>query len=276
MARLPDLLVVGGMRCGSTSLYRLLDAHPRVCMATPKELHFFDRHFDSGLDWYAQHFASAEAGQLCGEATPGYMYNREVVRRMSAAVPACKYVVILRHPVERAYSHYWMNRALGRETRSFPEAISREAERVRRGEHGGYYVGMSRYHEALTRLESFVGPEQLAVVVLEELRDDPHAVWQSLCEHLQIEADGIDPAAIIAQVNAFQRYRSLRLRRWGKRLPERVQDVIGRVNAYNAPYPALPEADRRMVWSQLVDDTQRLESWFQRAIPAWREAARGT
>lgn len=273
MGRLPDFIVVGGMRCGSTTLYRLLDAHPDVHMAAPKELHFFDQEFSRGIDWYRQHFAAARDSQVCGEATPTYMYSRDVVRRMCRTTPGSKYIAILRHPVERAYSHYWMNRALGRERLSFPEALRREEERVLRGERWARYIGMSRYHEALTNLESMVDPQSLTVVVLEELKENPRGAWTALCASLGIEAARLDPGVTIKHVNSFQLYRSVRLRRWAKRLPKSGRDAVGHLNARRASYPPLTAEDRHTVWSHLCDDTARLESWLGRSIRHWQERA---
>lgn len=276
MGRLPDFILAGGMRCGSTTLYRLLDAHPDVHMAAPKELHFFDQEFSRGVDWYRQRFATAGESQVCGEATPTYMYDREAVHRMCTTCPGSTYVAILRHPVERAHSHYWMNRALGRETLAFSEALRQEGERVQRGEGWACYVGMSCYWGALSRLESLVGREPLVVVVLEEFQQEPHNTWLSLCDQLGIAATQLDSSAATGRVNAFQLHRSTRLRRWTKRLPKPVRDAVGRVNRRNATYPALTPEDRHALWSRLDDDTRRLESWLGRPIHHWQEAARSS
>lgn len=276
MGRLPDFIIVGGMRCGSTTLYRLLDAHPDVHMATPKELHFFDQEFSRGVDWYRQHFATARESQVCGEATPSYMYNREAVDRICRTSPGSTCITILRHPAERAYSHYWMNRALGRETRDFSEALRQEEERARRGEGWGRYIGMSRYWQALSRLESLVGREALAVVILEEFQEDPNNAWSSLCEQLGIAVTQLDLAMASTPLNAFQLYRSMRLRRWTKRLPKAARDAVGRVNRRNATYPPLTPEDRRVLWSHLDDDARRLEAWLGRPIHHWHEPARSS
>ena len=87
MGNLPNFLVIGAPRCGTSSLARCLRAHPEVFLATPKELHFFDREHERGLGWYAEHFAGVD-GETLAEASPSYLYRAEAVERMAAAVPS--------------------------------------------------------------------------------------------------------------------------------------------------------------------------------------------
>src|SRR5262245_45971784 len=121
--RLPTFLIVGAMRSGTTSLARYLGAHPDVFVAPEKEIHFFDRCFDRGVAWYAERFIQAAGAGAIGEATQSYMYDPDAIARMRSVVPSARLLTILRHPTDRAYSHYWLNRAHGLEDRSFEAAI---------------------------------------------------------------------------------------------------------------------------------------------------------
>src|SRR5688572_19406956 len=107
--RLPDFVVIGSMRAGSTSLARYIGAHPSVYMPPKKELHFFDWNWDRGLDWYRAQFRDATPGAIIGEATPIYIVYREAMERLAKACPEARLLVVLRDPVSRAYSHYWYN-----------------------------------------------------------------------------------------------------------------------------------------------------------------------
>ncbi|HZD05414.1 MAG TPA: sulfotransferase, partial [Longimicrobiales bacterium] len=86
--RLPNFLIVGAQRSGSTSLWRYLKDHPEVFTASPKELHFFDRRWDQGLEWYAGRFtgSKAETARALGEATPRYMHDPVAVQRIAEAL----------------------------------------------------------------------------------------------------------------------------------------------------------------------------------------------
>ncbi len=133
-------MLIGGQKCGTTSLYRYLEAHPDVAWSTPKEVHFFDKHYRRGLDFYRSHFPSRlEAGVsrwvrgrrlLVGEGTPEYLVHPHAPRRASRTLPGARFVVLVRNPVDRAWSHYRMTVRKGRATRSFEESIASQIERL--------------------------------------------------------------------------------------------------------------------------------------------------
>ncbi len=130
----PDFLIIGAQKGGTTSLYGYLAAHRHVSAALTKEVHYFDFHYSCGDAWYRAHFAPAvwlrARRQLTGEASPGYLYNPYTPARVAACVPDAKLIVMLRNPVERAFSHYQMSVRRGRESLPFGEALDREAERL--------------------------------------------------------------------------------------------------------------------------------------------------
>ncbi len=137
---LPDFIVIGAMRSGTTSLHRLLVEHPVVVPALKKEIHFFDLHFSKGLRWYRAHYPLAGSLQrrprashpasITGEASPYYMFHPQASRRAAATVPHAKLLAILRNPVDRAYSHYWHGVRYGYESRTFEEALAQEPARL--------------------------------------------------------------------------------------------------------------------------------------------------
>src|SRR5437879_3262477 len=98
--RLPDLLIVGAMKAGTTSLAAWLRAHPQVFMTEEKELHFFDARWARGVDWYHEQFAAAPETVLAGEATPAYMVRPVFIERMASVVPGARLLVMLRNPVD--------------------------------------------------------------------------------------------------------------------------------------------------------------------------------
>lgn len=159
---LPGFIIIGGQRCGSTSLYRLLVQHPRVRSAFKKEVHFFSFYVNKGLNWYKAHFplqgTISEEGEriITGEATPYYMFHPAVARRVYETIPDIKLLVILRNPVDRAYSHYQHEVRKGREEESFEEAIRLESKRLE-GEKekllnvSGYYSFNHHRHSYLSR-----------------------------------------------------------------------------------------------------------------------------
>jgi hypothetical protein len=181
---LPDFVIIGAQRCGTTSLYNYLVQHPDVAPAFIKETHFFDLYFGRGLNWYRAYFpilsglswkepGAGWLGQilpghgpatvgvrqrhvLTGESTPYYLFHPHAPRRIEEAVPNVKLLVLLRNPVDRAHSHYHHEVRMGAEERSFEEAIEREekslaSETARLLEDEGYRSFTHMHHSYLAR-----------------------------------------------------------------------------------------------------------------------------
>jgi Sulfotransferase domain len=138
---MPDFLIIGTMKGGTTSLYHYLLAHPQIAAATRKEIHFFDNNFHRGIAWYRAQFPAliqcdmAETRQsqrvLTGESSPYYLFHPLAPARAALVVPKAKLIVLLRNPVDRAYSHYNQQVRKGRETLSFEDALAQEETRTR-------------------------------------------------------------------------------------------------------------------------------------------------
>src|SRR6478609_8226330 len=131
---LPDFLLIGGQRCGSTSLYTTLCGHPQVLAGAHKEPHFFDNNHLRGEGFYRRlfplraHLRARHA--ITGEATTHYLSHPAVPERVAAMLPDVRLIAILRDPVERAYSHYQRAPRNGREPLSFEQALAAERERL--------------------------------------------------------------------------------------------------------------------------------------------------
>ena len=100
----PDFLILGAQRCGTSSLHHWLSQHPDIWLPDEKELHFFDLNWHAGPSWYRGMFT--DDGRVVGEATPIYLFYPNVDDWVHEVAPDCKFIVLLRDPVDRAYSHY--------------------------------------------------------------------------------------------------------------------------------------------------------------------------
>jgi hypothetical protein len=131
----PDFLIIGAQKCGTTSLFYYLSQHPDLNMPKEKEIHFFDLQYDKGVDWYYSLFAKKPFMKtwLSGEASPYYLFHPLVPERVFKHLPKIKIIVLLRNPVDRAYSHFMHQKKLNTEyLDSFEEAI--ESEKIRTDE----------------------------------------------------------------------------------------------------------------------------------------------
>jgi hypothetical protein len=192
----PDFIIIGAHKSGTTSLYNYLIQHPGVMAALRKEVHFFDKFYWRRGLWYRACFPtvwekarrSRQLGYTCrtGEATPYYLYHPDIPRRVKRHVPQARLIVVLRDPVERAFSHYRVNVKTGRETVSFEEALDREEDRLR-GEteklqrnpyyyspaHMRYsYLGRGVYVDQLQNWLRFFPREQMLILNSQGLRND--------------------------------------------------------------------------------------------------------
>jgi hypothetical protein len=213
----PDFLIAGAQRCGTTSLYRMLVQHPAVVPpAFHKGIHYFDTagHFARGFDWYRGHFPlnatiarrTARWGSraLTGEASPYYVFHPLAAGRIAEALPHVKVIVLLRDPVERAYSAHKQEVARGFENELFERALELEQVRLA-GEtdrivadptyqsfaHQHHaYVARGEYAGQLERLFGAVGRDRVLVLDVDELMGEDRLHWRSLLEFLDLSAWG--------------------------------------------------------------------------------------
>ena len=197
--RLPDFLGIGTQKGGTTYLHGLLQQHPQVYLAHPKELHFFSLHHHRGLEWYGHHFEAATADQCCGEVTPYYLFHPLAAQRIAADLPKVKLIVLLRDPVERALSQYFHSKRLGLEHLDLEEALEAEPKRLadaeatlKRGEaHKSHqqhsYLSRSRYEQQLFRFEKLFTSNQLLILRSENLFEHPQEIWDQVLEFLELD-----------------------------------------------------------------------------------------
>ncbi|NIQ15891.1 MAG: sulfotransferase, partial [Candidatus Dadabacteria bacterium] len=134
---LPNYLIIGGQKCGTNSLYAYLANHPNVRPALTKEIRFFDKYYQRGINWYKVCFPFKfdqnlhKGSIIAGEATERYLEYPHAPKRVREALPHVKLILLLRNPVDRAYSHYSMRFKAGKEKLSFEDAIDKENERTK-------------------------------------------------------------------------------------------------------------------------------------------------
>jgi len=257
----PDLLVVGAKRAGTTSLWHYLRQHPGVLPLYPsaehlKGLYYFDVHYDRGERWYRSHFATAawrarrerELGHptVAAEASPYYLFHPLAAERAHSLLPDARVVVLLRDPVERAYSH-WKERRRHTETLDFPQALLAEPLRTAGEEERllahptavsfahrhQTYVAQGCYSTSLQRWFDAFGRDRVEVVVAEELFAWPQSVVDRLWGQF-----GLPPQPLVD------------------------------VTAHNsAPSPDMDPAVRRQLRKYFLPDIARLEVLLGRSLP---------
>ena len=271
MPQLPTFLIAGAMRCGTTSLNAYLREHPEISMGQTKEVHFFDQNYERGTDWYLQHFPDSDGSNAVGEATPGYMYLPEAAGRISSTLPDVKILILLRDPVERAHSHYWHNRSVGREKLDFAEAIASEPKRLERSRsyRARYsYLDRGRYGRQLENMLRHIPIERVLIQTFDEITSDPTTVFRRTCRFLGV-ADDFMPHNLGQVTNAFVEYRSPRLRDMTKGFPRRLRNSIALLNRKNSGrYEPMKKETADFIRSETEEDNRAIAS-LTGVIPPW-------
>jgi len=192
--KVPNFIIIGCQRCGTTSLYTYLAQHPQILTPIKKEMDFFSWHFDRGIDWYLAHFPPMPPGEqfLTGEASPSYFDSREAPERLYSLFPEAKLIVLLRNPVDRAISQFYRLTGLNWEARSLDRVISDEIERLNQnpeyiiGEEPGNYLARGRYIEFIKNWRTFFPREQLLILKSEDFYAGAATTVKQVLEFLDL------------------------------------------------------------------------------------------
>ncbi len=221
----PDIVIVGAQRSGTTTLFRLLSDHPQVVRPTvSKGMAYFDLNYDRGFGWYRGHFPLKLTARLRSrgrrmmtfESSGYYMFHPLAAGRIAADLPDARIVAMLRDPIERAHSAHKHELRRGFETEPFEQAVALEKQRVdgeaerlaadpsyRSFEHQHHaYLGRGEYAGQISRLVEAVGKDRVYVVDAERFFGDPVAEFARLCEWLGLERP---PAGAVEAWNAAPR-----------------------------------------------------------------------
>jgi hypothetical protein len=276
---LPNLLIIGAQKCGTTSLHAYLGLHPDVDMAAEKELDFFiaDRGWRNGPEWYAARFRDDAA--VRGEASPNYtgwpVWNR-VPERAASLVPDAWLVYLVRDPIERIESHY-LQRRLQDGERGDIETVLGDLD-----DPHNLFVARSRYATQLERWLAHFPQEQLLVVSAEELRDDRHRAVRTVLEHVGLD-DHIDPAQLDAEhhrsgdkaelAQPVARLRASAVGRVVDVVPARLRAPVTQRLRAALSHPVerqeLPAALRERLGELLAPEVERLRALTGRRFEGW-------
>lgn len=272
---LPTFILIGAMKCGTTSLHQYLGMHPQICVSDPKEPDFFLRRNEHDLAWYRQCFR--EPAQAYGEASTNYTKHpafRDVPERMHQVLPDLKLLYLVRDPIERAVSHFAHNRVDGRESDPMDEAFCPVED--------SHYLQTSRYSVQLSQYLEYYPEERVLVIESERLRADRMGVLREVFSFL-----GVDPAVEASAFEEEYHTTSGKLKpgvsvflqeTWlgrfltsaGKALfpPALLEQGLGMVRT-DVERPVLSESTRERMRVYLQKDVDRLRALTRKDFDAW-------
>lgn len=302
---LPTFAVIGAARSGTTAITEALRRHPAAFVTTPKEPHYFAF---AGQELAFRGPGDAEGINLAAvtdterylalyDGSDGYVargegsvstlyYHQEATKAIAAVNPAMRLLVVLRDPVDRAFSSFQYQRMLGREPEpDFATALGLEEERRAAGwHHLWHYSAMSRYADALEAFTRTFGADQLCVLMYDDVTTDPSGALRRTYEHLGLDPGGAGVAGA-PRVNSSGSARSKRtqaalnrmsgsprLKSAGKRVvPFAVRE---RVRQWNQSETTVPRGARDALAPRFVGDLARAEEILGRRLPAWGRRGR--
>lgn len=183
----PNFIYVGAAKSGSTWLFNLLNSHPNAFLSYSKELYFFDKYYDRGMDWYLSNFRGAENESVVGEISHDYLYDEQVPQRIKEALGAdVKILCFLREPIDKMYSSYSFRVRNGLMDCSFEDALSKDPELIRHVRYGQF---LERYIEVFGK--------NVGVFFYDDLKSDPVEFGRSVLSFLGLEDIQYDYAAVV-------------------------------------------------------------------------------
>lgn len=286
-AEWPNLFVVGVLRGGTTSLWGYLQQHPEIFMSAVKEPHFFTKAGAKLAPRYAAEtaylalFTGAREG-VRGEASASYFGDADSAAAIKRVSPDAKILVILRDPVERAYSHYWHAAGNGRETRSFSEAVEDELAGRRPGG-AEPYVRRGFYSESLRRYQEAFG-DHVRVLFLDDLSREPAATLRDVFEFLDVDPEVADRLAVERRNESRSPrggvsrliLRSGRSRKVAAAVvPPRLRPSVEGLFSARPKQPPMPPEMRALLVGVYASDHEELQSMLGRPLPWQRTPEAG-
>lgn len=253
----PDFLFIGPDKAGSTWIFEILHDHPECFVPEIKDIYFFDRFYDRGLDWYLSFFSDAGPHhKAVGELSHDYLFSTNAAERIQKDFPDIRLISCLRNPVERSFSNYLFLIRSGLTRLSFEEALDSFPELIQN----------SLYHEHIARYLRLFSKEQVKILFFWNLREDPAAFAKEIFDFLGLSfRDDIDYERKVIPSSRPRSHLLAYLMRHGAGLARRfrMETIVGKVK--NSPYSDLlyipyTSVDKPKI---SIDTRTRLNSIFE-------------
>jgi hypothetical protein len=300
-APMPNCLIIGAAKSGTTSLWHQLQHHPQIFMHAGKQLNFFSSEGGANgfrgppprdvaartittVEAYRLEFSDALGNKVIGEASNSYLYDPRAAVGIKHHIPDAKLIAILRHPAERAYSRYLQLVRSGREVISdFMLALREEDSRIDEGWWPDFhYLHMGLYYQQLIRYFSLFEREQIRIYLFEDFQRDPLAVAQDAFRFLGVDPTFVPDTRIAYSASGIPRNRVLHLllqeARALRPLAERylsgralhsVLVAAGKLHNRNLVKPPLSPDARQWLIERYRDDTLSLQALLGRDLSSW-------
>jgi hypothetical protein len=291
---MPNFLIIGAMKSGTTALYYYLEQHPQIYMSPVKEPNFFcseeqensEGNSATRIGAYQDLFKDVSGEKAIGEASHCYLYEPEAPARIQEYIPDAKLIAVLRNPVDRAYSHFLHM------VRNGTEPLADFAQALREEETGGYqrrnfqdYIGRGRYYDQLKRYIDAFGRDQVKVYLYEDLSNAPVATLQDAFRFLGVDDSFVPDVSLKRNVSGYPKHKTVDklLRKPSPikdalkiylpaRLRWRLSKAFDELKTRNLVEPPTVQPEvRRQLIRLYREDILKLQELIHRDVSGWLE-----
>ncbi len=270
---LPNFLICGAEKAGTTALYNYVKKHPNVFFSEPKETFFFNRKFDKGVEWFKKHFESYGGEKAIGEGTATTIYSSKAPHRIREVLDSPRLIFVLRDPIERAYSQYfyYLQRGKISPDLSFIQALEKNEWGIL--DKGKYIQFIHRFD----RVDEF----SIHIILNKKLKKDPGNVLGELFSFLKVDEE-FRPE-IGKRYNVTRYPRSREIYHWIRRGWHTVRDSVEpifpttidvvrqgmRKILFDTEKPAMTEEARAYLREFYAESNARLEEYIDQDLSHW-------
>jgi hypothetical protein len=290
---MPNFLIIGAMKSGTTALYYYLEQHPEVYMSPVKEPNFFSSREQENaagavthIGAYQHLFRGVSGERAIGEASHSYLYESRAAAQIRRYVPEAKLIAILRNPIDRAYSHFLhMVRSGAEPLDDFAQALREEEVGIHKERTFQDYIGRGLYYNQLKRYFETFPREQVRVYLYEDLSGAPLSTVQDAFRFLEVDDSFVPDVSLRRNVSGHPKYKTLDglLRRQGRikhaakvylpaRLRWRLSEAFDDLKTRNLVKPPPVQSEvRRQLIGAYRDDTLKVQELIHRDLSGWLE-----
>lgn len=286
-----DIMIIGAQKAGTSSLARYLDDHPQVIGHEQLEFTYFvrDEEFTKGYEAiYPVYFHETDPKKKVLAKNVGVMYFEHALHRLKNHNPKCQIIIILRNPIDRAYSNFWYSRKQGWELKqTFEEGLAAEEARLEKEDahaHHNTYVHRGLYAEQLERVYSVFPKEQVHVVLLEDLKKKPQEIVTGLLkvtglEQVALEGVGkkhntsaVPKSQLVARFMAGKNpVKSIAKALVPRRLRDKMRKKVGKMNQQQFTPPPMNPDTRARLAETFREPNERLSALLDRDLSHWNK-----
>jgi len=286
---LPNFICPGAQKSATTTLHDILIQHPNIYLPENKETHFFDKDekYDKGIDFYLnEYYSDIKNEKIIGDITPGYMFFEDSVKRIYNTLgDNIKIIFMLRNPVERAYSHYWMSYRRTYESKSFEKGIELEQERIKKcyfNRSHFSYIERGYYARQIKRFLEFFPKENMKFVIFEDFINNTENSIEDILSFLNLDDDYYlkmnkkSNAAFLPKfrkITEFLRKPPNIVKKLSSVLPikakSKIVKAINKINQQDFDKPKMKTVTKRKLINVYYKDIRELENIINKDLSLW-------